>query len=56
MRERRKLFFATRCQLTNVEETMKLEKKKKKKKSCVGSHRRNNLFRPESSIDAGKIR
>ena len=55
MRERIKLFFATRCQLTNVEETMK-SGKKKKKKSCVGSHRRNNLFRPESSIDAGKIR
>ena len=54
MRERGK-FFATRCQLTNVEETMKLEKKKKKR-SCIGSHCRNNLFRPESSIDAGKIR
>ena len=40
MRERGKLFFA----------------KKKKKKSCVGSHRRNNLFRPESSTDARKIR
>ena len=40
MTERGKLFFA----------------KKKKKKSCVGSHHRNNLFRPESSIDARKIR
>lgn len=52
MRERGK-FFATRCQLTNVEETMKLIKKKKR--SCIGSHRRNNLFRPESAIDAGKL-
>ena len=49
MGEKGKL-FTTKCQLINVKEAIKL----KKKISPFGNHHSNNLFGPESSIDAKK--